>query len=255
MKRLYALLFPLILFPVSLYGGTISYEGSSTIGNFMKDASKVYQASKFKIYTRPESAGGERCAAREECDMGGVATVVKKKYLKQGLVATLIGKDAISVIVNSENPIKGLTSEELKGIFSSKITNWKVVGGPDQPIKPMIVKKKSATRETFKKTIMKGTRYKGYKVISPDIMILKKVSQDRWAIGQLSFAFLKERKGVRALVVDGQEPSVNNTNYPITRPLYIVTKGPPKGEVKAFLDWALSEEGQKVVKKRFVGVK
>ena len=54
---------------------------------------------------------------------------------------------------------------------------------------------------------------------------------------------------------DGEEPSVNNPNYPITRNLHLVTKGDPKGEIKEFIDWVLSPEGQKVVKIHFIGVK
>ena len=54
--------------------------------------------------------------------------------------------------------------------------------------------------------------------------------------------------------MDGQEATVENASYPITRPLHIVTNGKPSGDVAAFLDWTLSPEGQKVVKQRFVGV-
>jgi len=66
---------------------------------------------------------------------------------------------------------------------------------------------------------------------------------------------LKNQKGVKAIDIDSQRASVNNPGYPITRPLYLLTHGEPKTKVKQFLDWTLSELGQKVVRKKFVGVK
>ena len=255
MKRVSIVLISLFFFPVSIYAGSINYVGSSTVGKFIKDASEVYKSSNFKIDTKPESSGGEKCAAKGDCDIGGVARDVKKEFLNQGVVTTLIGKDAIAVIVNAGNPIKALSSSQLKDIFTGKIRNWSKLGGPNVSIKPMIVKKGSATRKVFQKVILGGGDYQGYEVITPDAKIITKVTQDKGAIGQISFAFIKGKRGIRALAVDGQEASVNNSSYPITRPLHITTKGAPQGEVKTFLDWTLSSEGQKVLKQRFVGVK
>jgi phosphate transport system substrate-binding protein len=239
----------------SVIAGTINYEGSSTVGQFITDADKVYSASSFKINTVPESLGGEQCAARGKCDMGGVARDVNQRFLDKGVVATLIGKDAIAAIVNANNPVTDLSSEQLKGIFTGTIKNWSEVGGDDLPIKALVVKSSSATRNVFAKAILSGENYHGIKVITPDAKMLYAVARDKGAIGQLSFAFLIGKKKVKALSIDGQEASVNNPNYPITRNLHITTKGTPQGEVKAFLEWALSPEGQKVVKKRFIGVK
>jgi phosphate transport system substrate-binding protein len=236
----------------SVIAGTINYEGSSTVGKFITDASKVYTASSFKINTVPESLGGEQCAARGKCEMGGVARDVSQKFLDRGVVATLIGKDALAAIVNANNPVTGLSSEQLKGIFTGKIKNWSEVGGEDLPIKPLVVKNSSATRHIFAKAILGGENYKGVKVVTPDAKMVRVVSRDKRTIGQLSFAFLIGKKGIKAIRVDGQEASVNNPNYPITRNLHIATKGEPQGEVKAFLEWALSPEGQKVLKQRFV---
>ncbi|HEC85121.1 MAG: hypothetical protein DRR08_26495 [Candidatus Parabeggiatoa sp. nov. 2] len=238
----------------SVIAGTINYEGSSTVGKFITDASKVYTASTFKINTVPESLGGEQCAVRGKCDMGGVARDVNQKFLDRGVVATLIGKDALAAIVNANNPVTGLSSEQLKGIFTGKIKNWSEVGGENLPIKPLVVKSSSATRQIFAKAILGGENYKGVKIVTPDAKMVRVVSRDKRTIGQLSFAFLIGKKRIKALSVDDQKATVNNPNYPITRNLHIATKGEPQGEVKAFLEWALSPEGQKVVKQRFISV-
>lgn len=254
MKKILFVLAASLLAPVIAQGATINYVGSSTVGKFVTDASKVYTGADFKLNTKPESSGGEQCAARKSCDMGGVARGVNAKFLDQGVVATLVGKDAIAAVVNADNPVTGLSTEQLKGIFTGKITNWSEVGGPDLAIKALIVKKGSATRKVFRKVILGDEDYAGAKVITPDAKIVSTVARDKAAIGQISFAFLTGKKGAKPLNVDGQEATVENSAYPITRPLNIVTHGAPSGDVAAFLEWALSAEGQKVVKQRFVGV-
>lgn len=253
MKKTFAAIVLTVALPVASVAGTIKYEGSSTVGKFISDASKVYSASKFKINTASESSGGEKCAARGVCAIGGVARDVNPKFLKQGVNATLIGKDAIAAIVNSSNPVSDLSAAQLKDIFTGKISNWSRVGGPDLPITAYIVKKGSATRKVFRKVVMQGADYSGAKVMTPDAKIVTTVARQPGAIGQISFAFIKGVDGIKSLNVGGQVASVENANYPITRPLYLTTKGAPSGETAKFIDWTLSEKGQAVVKQRFVG--
>ena len=254
MKKLLVLAAIGCLLPLMASAGTIEYVGSSTVGKFIADASKVYTDAKFKLNTGPESSGGEQCVARGNCALGGVARNVRQNFLDEGVKATLIGKDAISVIVHKDNPVKELSSVQLKDIFTGKIKNWKNVGGPDLAIQAITVRKRSATRKVFRKVILGRLEYRGTKVVTPDSRMIPTVIRHKGVIGQISMAFIKGNKKVKALYVDGQEPSVNNADYPITRPLHLVTKGAPKGEIKAFIAWALSAEGQKVVKNRFVGV-
>ncbi len=254
MKKWLIFISIICLLPIVSSAETIQYVGSSTVGKFITDASKVYTASRFTLNTVPESSGGEQCAARARCSLGGVARDVQQKFLDMGVKATLIGKDAIAVIVHKDNPVKSLSLPQLKAIFTGKLTNWKEVGGPDLSIKAVIVKKGSATRKVFRKVTLGQDEYKGTKVVTPDAKIVSTVALEKGTIGQISMAFIKENKKVIPLFVDDQEPSVDNPDYPITRPLYLVTRGLPKGEVKAFIDWTLSPAGQAVVKKRFVGI-
>ena len=232
----------------------ISYVGSSTVGLFVREAAKVYTKIKFSINTELESVGGERAGLNGKADIGGVARDLIPFSISEGAVPTLIGMDAIAAIVNEKNPLKDITKEQLKGIFTGKIRNWKEVGGSDSPIRVLIVDKRSATRGVFKKAVLGGEGYSGAEAISPDSGIVGIVAADPNAIGQIGLAFFKGKNmKVRALSIDGQEASVDNPKYPVTRPLYFVTKGQPKGEVKDFIDWARSPEGQELVKKTFVG--
>ncbi|MEK7990824.1 MAG: PstS family phosphate ABC transporter substrate-binding protein [Thiotrichaceae bacterium] len=246
-------LIALVMSYSSVFADSLNYEGSSTVGKFITDATEHYTAVEFKINTISESAGGEQCALRQRCDMGGVARDVKQRYLEANIVPTLVGRDAIAVLVNDKNPISGLTKQQLKDVFSGKVTNWSELGGQDIPIKAYVVKAASATRHVFASIILGEEYYDNVKTIIPDAKIASLVARQIGAIGQLSFAFIQGKKGVKALSIEGQEASVDNSQYPITRPLYIVTKGEPNAKVKAFLDWAISEQGQAVVKQRFVG--
>ena len=254
MRKLFPSVLLVLALPWVALAGTIKYEGSSTVGKFINDAAAVYTAADFKVKTASESSGGEKCAARGACSIGGVAREVNPKFLDKGVHATLIGKDAIAVIANETNPVGDLSSSQLKDIFSGKITNWSAVGGPDLRIQPYIVKKGSATRKVFRKVIMQGDEYQGTQVITPDAKIVTSVVRQAGAIGQISLAFLKGVEGVKSLNVDGQQASVDNSSYPITRPLHLTTQGAPSGEAAAFIDWALSTDGQAVIKQRFVGI-
>ena len=92
-------------------------------------------------------------------------------------------------------------------------------------------------------------------MVTPDAKMVTKVGREPAAIGQISFAFLKGSAMVKPLDVDGQKATVENASYPITRPLFLTTKGTPSGEAATFIEWALSTKGQAVVKQRFVGTK
>ncbi len=249
-----ALFAALLLQPMAGNAAQIKYVGSSTVGKFISDANEIFTAATITSDTKPESSGGESCSIRGSCDIGGVAREVKQQFLDKGVHATLIGKDAIAAIVHPDNPVKALTTAQLKDIFTGKITNWSQVGGPDLAITVYVVKKGSATRKVFRAKVLGGDAYQGVKVVTPDAKMVTAVGREKGAVGQISFAFLKGTTRVAAVSIDGQAAAVENPNYPVTRPLYLTTKGAPKGAVLAFVDWALSAAGQEVLKQRFVGV-
>jgi phosphate transport system substrate-binding protein len=258
MKPLKAVLAMIVVLAIANtgYAEVIRYTGSSTVGQFIYDAAKVYNKSTFDINTKSESSGGEDSAAAGRTDLGGVARDVKQEILDKGVKKFLIGKDAIGILVHPSNPVTKLSKEQLSGIFTGDITNWKELGGRDMDIDVYIVNPRSATRKVFRKAVLGDQKYAGkrIKTIRPDARIIEEIKTNPAGIGQLSFSFL-EGANVKRIWPDSEEPSVNNPNYPITRNLYLVTKGDPKGKVKEFLDWTLSPEGQRVVKINFIGVR
>ncbi len=235
---------------------TLAYVGSSTVGKFMHEAAVEYKKIAFKINTKPESGGGENATAAGKTDLGGVAREVKPKILARDVNKFLIGRDAIAVLVNSNNPVDELSSAQLKGIFTGKITNWGEVGGNDLAINVYVTNAQSATRKVFGKIILGDAKYAGSRLntVRPDPAIADKIVSDDGGIGQLSFALLSDSSALKRIKPDGHQASVNNPSYPITRPLYLITKGEPEGDIKDFIEWSQSDAGQAVVKRHFVGL-
>ena len=233
----------------------INYVGSSTVNRFLTTAAEVYDAHTIHANTGPESSGGEVCALQGNCDMGGVARNVSTEVLDQGVVATLIGRDAVAAIVNSANPVEDLSIDQLRGLFTGEITNWSEVGGLDAPVNAYIVTADSATRAVFKAIVLADEDYSGADVVDPYVRMIPTVARDPNAIGQISFSFTFGVDVIRPVSIDGQAANVNNPDYPITRPLHITTLGDPTGAVAEFLDWALSPQGQAVMRQNFVGVR
>ncbi|MDF1696389.1 MAG: putative porin [Saprospiraceae bacterium] len=230
----------------------IYYEGSSTIANFIRDAEPVYGKVSFVIKTDTESAGGELSILEGTSDIGGVAKIPGSRTLSKGVISTLIGWDAIAVITHSDNPVKNLSQDQLKAIFTSKITNWKELGGPDLKINPYVVNKESATRNVFRSRVLGEEDYQGCTIVAPDKKIAATVEQDPGGIGQLSFSFLRNQPDINVLAINGQQASVDNQSYPITRPLYLLT-WPGRQLTANFAIWTQTPEAQAIIKKRFIG--
>ena len=239
-----------------LYGQSpthLNYEGSSTIGNFMKDANSFYPDATFKIATETESTGGEVSILEGRCDIAGVARIPDASVLARGIVSTHIGWDAIAVIVHPSNPIKNLSIHQLREIYTGEITNWNQVGGPDLSIHTYAVGNGSATRKVFRSIVLGQEQYKISKVIKPDSQMIQTIIDDPAGIGQISFSFLQEEAGVKKLDIDGFSSDVNTPSYPIKRPLYLLW-WPGRETVANFIQWTLSGTGQRILRNNFVGL-
>lgn len=230
----------------------LAYVGSSTVAHFLRDSAKAYPAASFRIDTAPESEGGELAIAGGAADLAGIATQPRPETLRSGVNATLIGRDAIAVIVDDEVPLRELGREELRAIFTGRATSWSELGGPDLPIRPFVVAPESATHGIFRAWALSGAEYAGCEEVRPDRAIVERVAAEPGAIGHISFSFLDGTPGVHPVAVEGELPSVTNLDYPITRPLYLLWRsGNPA--VERFVAWTQGESGQDVVMRRFVG--
>lgn len=180
----------------------------------------------------------------------GTSSRELKPKEKSGLTEYIIGKEGIVIAVNNNNNVSDLTKDQIKDIFSGKITNWKEVGGPDLEIHVIIREEGSGTRSAFESIVMgKDTKTRPDAIVQSSTESVKQVvKQDPGAIGFVSLAHMSS--DVKALEINGIGPSeaaVADGSYEIQTPFLFVVKGEPEGIVKEFIDFTLSPEGQAIV--------
>jgi len=195
------------------------------------------------------------------CDIAQASRMIKTKEKKQAQakkidpVQTVIAKDAITVVVNPQNPVSELTVEQIGKIFTGETTNWKDVGGPDMPIVVYSRESSSGTYAFFREHVLGGNEYASSALLAPATgAIVQSVSQTKGAIGYIGMAYMTD--SVKSLAVAQEAggtfiPATPKTamegTYPISRDLYYYTNGDPTGEAKTFIDFVLSPDGQKIV--------
>jgi phosphate transport system substrate-binding protein len=168
---------------------------------------------------------------------------------------TIIAYDALSVIVNNDNKVSQLTREQLEGIFTGKIKNWKEVGGDDMPMVVYSRESSSGTFEFFKEHVLNKKNYASSVLSMPATgAIVQSVSQTKGAIGYIGLAYMdKQVKALKVSYDAGKTyiaPSMataKDKTYPIVRPLYYYYLNSVEKAVKPFVDYVLSAEGQKIV--------
>ncbi|MBI5458856.1 phosphate ABC transporter substrate-binding protein [Methanobacterium sp.] len=185
----------------------------------------------------------------------GTSSKSLKANESTGLTQYEIGKDGIAIIVNTNNSITGLTTDQVKGILSGNITNWKEVGGADAKINVIVREEGSGTRDAVQEIVLgklaNGTKVDFVKsaiVQSSTEAVQQAVVQDPNAVGFISFASVKDAKALQINNVAPTEATILDGTYKIQRPFIFLVKGDPTGAVKAFIDWVNGPEGQAIIK-------
>lgn len=168
----------------------------------------------------------------------------------------IVAYDALMVIVNPANGVSKLTREQLEGIFTGKITNWKSVGGADMKIVAYSRESSSGTFEFFKEHVLNRKNYGSAILMMPATgAIVQSVSQTKGAIGYIGLAYVeKEVKPISISYDKGKTfiaptyENAKNKTYPVVRPLYYYVPTKNEAKVKPFINFVLSVEGQKIVK-------
>lgn len=180
---------------------------------------------------------------------------VEKLKARYGTLGVEIpcAKDGLSVYLNKANGVSELTLKQIGDIFSGKITNWKQVGGVDAKIQLYGRESSSGTFEFFKEHVVKTDFAPSCQTLPGTAAIINAVKKDKNGIGYGGAAYAEGVKDCK-VKKDDKSPgilptaeTIKNKTYPISRYLYMYLKSKPKGETKAFIDWILSPEGQKVI--------
>jgi len=171
---------------------------------------------------------------------------------------TVAAKDGIAVLVHPENPVKVLTIEQLRKIFSGAYRNWSSLGGPNQEILVLSRETSSGTYVFFQDIILNKADYTQDALLLPSTSsIINAAAQDKWSIGYAGLGYALEAESSISVIeiqIDAEsapvKPSIESvkTNaYPASRPLYLYTHDKPAGEVKKFIEFCISPEGQEIV--------
>lgn len=176
----------------------------------------------------------------------------------------VVGRDGIAIAVNKDNPIEAITLDQLKDIFTGKITNWKEIGGKDEKIVIMSRESNSGTYVFFKEFVLKDEEYANSSLLMPSTQaIVEGLKQDTNGIGYIGLAYVNDEIKVIPVKVDndseGVLPSLETINagsYPVARPLFLYTAGEPEGVIKLYMDFIMGAEGQSIVEEiGFIPVK
>lgn len=245
-------------------GGSIKIKGSDTVLPLSQKEAEVYMKSnKSSNISIVGGGSGVGIAALIDgtTDIGmssrkmKIDEKLKMQDAGKAYKEVIVGNDALSVIVNPANKVTQLTREQIEGIFTGKIKNWKEVGGEDLKIIAYSRESSSGTYEFFKEHVMAGKNYASTCLLMPATgAIVQSISQTKGAIGYIGLAYMDNKVNALKISYDkGKtyvEPTManaKNKSYPVVRPLYYYYLTKVEKNVKPFIDFILSAEGQKVV--------
>lgn len=230
----------------------ITISGSTSVGPTMEVLAEAYQKNNdVKIEVQqPGSSAGIKNTIDGTSDLGMSSRDLKDEETAD-VEGTQIAIDGIAVVTNTANKVKDLTIDQVKDIFTGKITNWKEVGGSDAPIVVVSREDGSGTRDAFQEIV----GYESSELIADATItdasgnLKTTVSQNENAIGFVSFSYVDDT--VSAVDIEGVKPEAElakNGTYKLSRPFLVVTKKDTLTENgQKLIDFILSEEGQKIV--------
>lgn len=234
---------------------TITMSGSTTVQPLAEKLAEAYMTDHSNVRVDVQGGGssvGVKAAGQKTTDIGMASRDVKDSEFTEfpGINVFAVARDGIAIVANPDVNVDDLTIDQIKGIFGGTITNWKELGGDDANIIVASREEGSGTRAAFEEMVL------GEEVLITENAILQPsngsirttVFTTPYSIAYLSFGYLDDT--VKAISVEGVAPTeanASNGTYPVVRPLNMITFGEPSGELKAFIDFMLSDAGQAIV--------
>ena len=242
----------------------VTISGSTSVGAVMEPLVEEYKKTLINDIDlevqQIGSSSGIKNTIEGTSEIGMTSRDLKGDEKKADLSETKIALDAIAIITNGDNKVSNLTKEQVKDIFTGKISNWKELGGHDRPIVVVSREDGSGTREGFESIVGYGPEelIKSALISDGSGNIKTTVSNNKNAIGYISLGYVD--KSVKSVSIDGVVPSNENVKthkYAISRPFLLIYKDEKLTEEgQKFIDYILGEDGQKVVEKHgFVSIK
>ena len=232
---------------------SLTVAGSTAFQPFAEKLAEQYMAAHPEVTITVQ--GGGSSVGIQSANSGaaqiGMADLVKLPDEAKGLTATVVARDGIAIVVNPKNPVQNLTTDQVRDIFNGKITNWKELGGNDEPITVVSREAGSGTRSSFEQIVMDVKLKKDALIQDSNGTIRETVANDARSIGYLSHGLINEK--IKPVKVDNEEcneSSITAGKYKLVRPIFLLVKNTSDASSKGFIDYILSPEGQKTIKEK-----
>ena len=233
--------------------GSISMVGSTSMEKLANALSEAFMEEHPDVTVTAEFVGsgaGIEAVTNGTTDIGNSSRSLKDEEKAAGVVENVVAIDGIAVCVDPANEVADLTKEQLTNIYNGTVTNWKEVGGADEPIIVIGREAGSGTRGAFEELVdlVDGCKYANE--LDSTGAVIAKVASTPGAIGYAYLDALDD--SVKALSLEGVEATAENIkagNYFLSRPFVMATKGEISEQndlVQAWFDFVLGDEGQQV---------
>ena len=233
--------------------GSISMVGSTSMEKLANALSEAFMEEYPDVTVTAEFVGsgaGIEAVTNGTADIGNSSRSLKDEEKVAGVVENIVAIDGIAVCVDPANEVADLTKEQLTNIYNGTITNWKEVGGADEPIIVIGREAGSGTRGAFEELVDLKDACKYANELDSTGAVIAKVASTPGAIGYASLDALDD--SVKALSLEGVEATAENIkagNYFLSRPFVMATKGEISEQndlVQAWFDFVLGDEGQQI---------
>jgi len=229
---------------------TVTVAGSTSVQPYAEVLAENYAARYPDLAVDVQGGGsstGIRAAQSGTADIGMSSRSLTEE--EQEMWNVVIARDGLVLIVHTDNPVVGLSTEEVRQIYTGAITNWREVGGADRNIHIVTREEGSGTRGAFEDMLMGDSRITSRAIVqNTNGSVRQLVSNDIASIGFVSLGLADHT--VKALELNGVAPSwgsVISGDYSLYRPFYFVSAEEPVGTAREFIDFTMSVDGQRIL--------
>lgn len=238
----------------------VRVSGSTSMMPALRDLADAYRARRpnvrFELLGNGSAAGlAELKAGRVE--IAAISWQEAAAATPEGFLVTPFARDGIGIIVHPANRIAGLTLNQVRRIYRGEILSWQAVGGLAE--EPVVISREagSGTRRAFEAAVMGGDQVTLNAVVAPGSQaVVEQVARRPAAIGYVSMAVFTDT--VRVVPIEDLLPTPANVRsgaYHLTRYLYLYSRATPDPEVRRFLDFVVSAEGQRIIGRYHVALR
>ena len=236
--------------------GTISLAGSTSMEKLCEAMSESFMADNQGITVTVEYVGsgaGIESLSKGSVDIGNSSRNLKPEELSNGCVENVVALDGIAVIVDKNNGVTDISSENLKKLYTGEIKNWKELGGADEAVVVIGREAGSGTRDAFEELLELKDKCDYAQQLDSTGAVLAKVASTPGAIGYVSLDVVDE--SVLSVSIDSVEANEQNIlagKYLLSRPFVMATKGDVSSQnelVQKWFEYVNSEKGKEIIKK------